>query len=232
MKKLIPEVSFYNCHGEDLKHFNCLEHQALVLQREKKLNGRVKEYDIAPGHIASACYTQCIGSKVKTVIVTWKAPPHPGPEPRASLKAHADWKKKADEYAKCYLYLFHPEVDCYLASHIHDCDYTWDAFVSWIEECQQDDSITSKFRLMSMHNRMKGFNTNSKTKAMTSSCYARSRHMWDESERKQFAKEAAYQRMRDCQDRLVADQMNFGYREDLSVATNKSMLIQTQCVCV
>ena len=92
----------------------------------------------------------------------------------------ANWRAKADAYAKYYLSLFRPET-------IHDnLLYTWSALQDYVQTLMDNESALSKFRLMMMENHMKGMAVSKLSKKMTVSYRGRARDTWTDTERQDY----------------------------------------------
>ena len=126
--------------------------------------------------------------KQKTAIVTVKDPPFPGDRPSPSIrKAYERWRTKADKYARFYLTLYRPESDLYEVSQPNPYSYTWEALEEFVYSLSIDSSLLSKFRLMSLHTRMKGLYTSYRNKIILGTYRARGRDLWDEETKRRIA---------------------------------------------
>jgi hypothetical protein len=164
---LIPKVAMYANRGFGLRKLNLIEYIALIEKREKAntTNTKNKHFEFPPSFICAAEYDQVLCMKQKTVIVIGKSPRHPGKRP-CRLFGHSfeRWRWEADEYACFFLTLYRPEVSCYKITQENTYKYDWDVLDVFVRSLSMDKSILSKFRLMSMHVRMKGLYTTSDNK--------------------------------------------------------------------
>ena len=193
---LIPRPAFYRNRGKELRHLNEMEYEALIDFR-KKGNGEGKkatELDFGPSFKCAATHTQYLRAKQRTIIVTRKAPHHPGKRPTESHQTIERWKEQANRYARFYLSIFRPETECYDAGHENPYSYDWDALEEFVDELSHDDCIISKFRLMQMHTHMKGFFTPYRTKLMLSTYRRRCRDNWNKEQQKAWEIRDAWER--------------------------------------
>lgn len=122
-----------------------------------------------------------------TPLFTGQTPRHPGKQPDSlTSKAGTRWKRSADSYARYYLCLFRPE------DVTTSLPYSWESLTDFIAELQQDDSIISKFRLMTMHNHMSGMRTTEKVKKMTLQFRGRQRDLWTPAQRLAYEKHSMH----------------------------------------
>ena len=70
--------------------------------------------------------------------------------------------------------------------------YDWDALDVFVRSLSMDKSIHSKFRLMSMHVRMKGLYTTSDNKIFSNMYRNRSRDLWDPTTRRLIALDKSF----------------------------------------
>ena len=68
---------------------------------------------------------------------------------------------------------------CYDIVHENTYKYNWESLEAFVNALSTDKSILSKFRLMSMHTRMKGLYTPYDNKVFSGTYRNRSRDMWD-----------------------------------------------------
>ena len=178
-EEFIPWPILYENRGSDLHVLNRHEMRALIQIEKKDKSVTKRQCDFRPQFLLSAAFTQVPHRRHKTPILTSKPPPHPGNEPSKELgNSHAQWKSKADKYAEYYLSEFRPQA------FGEKQDFDWDALCAFVTKLETDSSIISKFRLMSMHMRMKGLSTTTAEKLMVSEHRARARHMWTPQERR------------------------------------------------
>jgi len=182
VRMLIPKVALYANRGYDLRELNLIEYFALIDKRPRTTtkNTQSKHFEFPLSFVCASEYDQVLCMKQKTVIVVGKAPPYPGNRPRQIRGAQYDkWRREADEYARFYLTLFRPEVLCYDIVHENTYKYDWESLEAFVNALSTDKSILSKFRLMSMHTRMKGLYTPYDNKVFSGTYRNRSRDMWD-----------------------------------------------------
>jgi hypothetical protein len=103
---------------------------------------------------------QVLLRKQRTPLFLGTGPRRPGRRPDSSDKskdnqrALVEWNSAADEYSRYYLTLFRPNC-----IEDNNANYNWDALNEWIESIRADRSIMSKFRLIVMHQHMRGMKT-------------------------------------------------------------------------
>jgi hypothetical protein len=199
VRTLVPKVAMYANRGFDLRELNLMEYVALIDMRERVTTAstKCKHFDFPPSFICAAEYDQMLCMKQKTVIVIGKSPRHPGDRPRRLCGRSSErWKREADEYARFYLTLYRPEVLCYEINQENNYKYDWDALNDFVESLSRDKTILSKFRLMSMHTRMKGLYTTSDNKMFSSTYCNRSRDLWDPTTRRLVALDKSFRDMK------------------------------------
>jgi len=205
---LVPECSFYPDRGEGLKELSRHEYAALIkVERRGKLdrNKRRTAFLLGEKHPCFAQYAQYLRAVQCTVIVTRKAPPHPGINPGRGTDEEAAWREKANRYAKYYLTIFRPERLCYEQHQLNKYGYAWEDLVDFITHMQSDTAVLSKFRLAAMHTRMKGFATPYSTKVMLMTYRGRNRDK--HTRRAQESKHLTPSREQEENDRLVDETM-------------------------
>jgi hypothetical protein len=134
---------------------------------------------------------QVVRQKQCTPLLVGDIPPFPGNEPSVDdSDNHTRWQEKADRYALFYLAMFRP------FSVRNQPPDNWRALVQWIEHNSrsEESSIISTFRLMMMHQYMKGMYFPDKlTQAARDYC-SRARHMWTQEESNEFNRQRSYDR--------------------------------------
>jgi hypothetical protein len=187
IKDIVPVAALYPNRGEGLQSLNRYEYAALVKvdkRRENPRRIRRTQYEFGRSFAPASQYAQFLQAKQRTVVFTSKPPPPPGTAPDINnTNEYPQWRDKANLYGRFFLTLFRPEICCYNQSDTNDYEYTWDALLQFVSELQQDKSIISKFRLMSMHTRIKGFWTPFRNKEMLATYRKRNRKIWDPIER-------------------------------------------------
>lgn len=192
---LIPQCSLYANRGAALKHLNRMEYYALISHKEPSKTGspRTAEFPYGEGFEVEGAAVQTILAKQKTPIVIRKPPRHPGKRPGPSDKRYTSWKKSADAYAEFFLTLFRPEIHCYEKKQKNTYLYTWEALEQFVSSLQQDSCIFSKFRLMAMHTRMKGYATTYRHKLILSKYRMRERDLWSKKQADTWAARMAWE---------------------------------------
>jgi hypothetical protein len=197
----LPKSSLYANRGKGLRYLNLMEYYALIKHAPKAgtANTRSARFEFSPDVECAADYDQMLLSKQRTVIVLRKPPRHPGKQPLPSRKkAFQDWTSKAAMYARYYLTLYRPEIDCYASSRRNHYDYSWESLKSFIAELRSDLTFVSKLRLASMFCRMKGFYTPYVSKLILSRYRGRNRDEWDNQTIKQMNRERTFRY--DCEE--------------------------------
>ena len=149
----------------------------LRFEKQPPGNSRnAKQYEMDPSFEGATDCRHSLKVKQTTPLLVGAVPPHPGdcpiePKPHQFkkksrfLKRHSiwslqrrAWRQKADRFARYHLILFRPES-------IHDNhSYTWEDLRHWTTLLAQDDSIISKFRLMTIDNHIKNLRTSGAVK--------------------------------------------------------------------
>ncbi|CAB9503076.1 Inherit from KOG: DNA helicase [Seminavis robusta] len=188
--EFMPASALYLYRGEELAELNYYEYLACVQFWNKKPRNdpsartfkQQQQFAMDPNFVASPVSYHVLRLKQCVPLLTSTAPPHPGnapPDYGESEGTPADilWESKANVYAKYFLSLFRPErmQDSHLG-------YTWKDLKEYITSLQEDSSIISKFRLMSMDNQMKRMRTKTIVKKMTSQYRSRARDLWPPEE--------------------------------------------------
>jgi hypothetical protein len=183
----VPKASFYANRGIALRDLNLMEYYSLIQYAVRLKNDtprRNARFPFAPTFECSSDYDQMLLSKQRTPVVLRKPPPHPGEQPSNESSTHyTRWKARADLYARYYLTLYRPERDSYSVDTRHDYSYTWPDLCEFVHSLSHDRCVLSKFRLMSMHRRMRGFYTLYDNKVMLSRFRSRNRDEWDSETR-------------------------------------------------
>ena len=193
---VFPQCSLYANRGQTLKHLNRLEYASLIRFKEcPKTISRQTDFPFSEGYIIHGLAVQAIMAKQKTPLVIRKPPRHPGKRPSPQSPRYQAWLEAANHYAEFYLLLFRPEPECCEKKQINRYEYTWDALETFVQELQQDNSILSKFRLVAMHTRMRGFVTSFRSKLILTKYRARDRDMWSKEQLKMWETRAAWERM-------------------------------------
>jgi len=204
-KVMVPFGALYAQRGGQLGSLSRMEMRALISIRKKcedPSKSKVKEYDFADGFEIGCQYTQYPSAKHKTVILTERAPPHPGLEPiHTATIEHQQWVEKADRYASYFLTEYRPEPGDPLSY-----GYTWNDLIAYVTTLENDPAILSKFRLMAMHTRMRGFFTQYRVKIMLSDYRGRNRHMWNATDRQKYYTEEWFQKQEERYDRSQIDE--------------------------
>ena len=208
-KTIVPCSALYVNRGKELRFLNRNEYRALVGCKHKSADtsrSKVTEYNYGENFVIGSQYTQYPVAKHRTVVLTSKAPPYPGPEVPVGHIEYEQWKTKADRYACYFLIEFRPEEDCYQDGQINTYRYDWDALKDWCHSYETDPYILSKFRLMAMHIRMRGFATRFHDKVMLSEYRSRCRYEWTDEELQQHATENYLERLRERHERNILDE--------------------------
>ena len=92
---MIPRAAFYRNQGKELCYLNKMEYEALV---DFKMKGnenskRIIEFDFGSDFKCTAMHAQYLHAKQHTIIITRKAPPHPGKRPTQGCKNIKQWKQ-------------------------------------------------------------------------------------------------------------------------------------------
>ena len=234
-RELVPVVAFYANRGAGLKNMNRIEYACLVkveAMAADKPSGHgeagrktVDRLSFGDGFRPGVHYTQILKAKQGTPVVTVKGPRHPGDCPHgARQEAKNTWTADADAYAQYYLTLYRAEVEQYDSSHSNKYQYGWDDLQAWIATQKESPNILSKFRLMAMHLRMRGFNTKFNNKVMLSKYRGRNRKLWTSAQ--QSANKAAYGKGKQS-DHLL-DEYDFR-AQHLSIAPRTLATMKKQC---
>jgi len=121
---LVPECPPCPDCGEGLK---CLSrHECAALARverrgESDLDKRRTAFLPGEGHPCHTQHTQHLRAVQSAMTAMREAPPHPGGRPPGDSRGSADWRDRADKYAKCCLTIFRPEERCSLQTHKDTC---------------------------------------------------------------------------------------------------------------
>ena len=182
-KKLpVPNPIHYRHRGQDLKVLNRHEYYSLVkIQKGSTGNNKrgrkpSKRFSFSIHHPLSSTHSQHLMSKHPVLVCSGRPPKHPGMPPREDKGGQIDeWEKNASVFARYYLCMFRPEDE----GKVHD--YSWDAFVDFVEDLQASNAALCRFRLRAMQ---KHIQTNSSTyrfKRCLQLYRAKSRTVWDKS---------------------------------------------------
>ena len=234
-RDLVPVVAFYANRGVGLKNLNRIEYACLVKVEAMRASkpgpngneGRksVGRFAFGPGFRPGSNYTQILQAKQRTAVVTVKGPRHPGDCPDSTSKAAKNaWTADANAYARYYLTLYRAEVEQYESGQGNKYKYEWDDLCSWVAKQKDDEAVLSKFRLMAMHLRMRGFNTKFQNKVMLSKYRGRNRTLWTSAQ--QAANRAAYGRGKQS-DHLL-DEYTFR-AQHLSIPPRVLGMLKKQC---
>jgi hypothetical protein len=234
-RDLVPVVAFYANRGAQLRNMNRIEYACLVkveampAAKPSRDGGAgrktVDRFPFGRGFGPGAHYTQILQAKQGTPVITVKGPRHPGDCPQGASKAATNtWTADADAYARYYLTLYRAEVEQYESGHSNKYEYGWDALQAWVGKQKNAHGILSKFRLMAMHLRMRGFNTKFHNKVMLSKYRGRNRTLWTSEQ--QAANKAAYGKGKQL-DHLL-DEYDFR-SQHLSIAPRTLETMKKQC---
>ena len=208
-KTIVPCSALYANRGKALRFLNRNEYRALVGDKKKSSDtgrSKVTEYSFASNFEIGCQYTQYPIAKHRTVVLTSKAPRYPGPEVPPNDVDYKQWKRRADRYASYFLTEFRPEEDCYKDGQVNRYRYDWDALKGWVHDYEMDPYIITKFRLMAMNTRMRGFATRFHDKVMLTEYRGKCRYLWPEEELQRHAAEDFLERMRERQERNIIDE--------------------------
>lgn len=184
----LPAVATYLYRGDELADLNYYEYLACCRFENEKPRAAPttsrhfqEHFRLDDSFLAPETSYHVLCMKQRTPLLVKKLPKHPGKQPRSlRSKAGAQWKARADFFAKFYLTLFRP--DCIRSNH----GYTWGDLLDFIKELQEDRSIISKFRLMTMHTHIGGLKAPESVKKMTSQYRSRARDLWTERQKQYF----------------------------------------------
>ena len=195
-RHLFPQCSLYGNRGQHLKHISRIEYASLVTfsKPSKSESRRSDEFAFGDGFLLNGLAVQKIMAKQRTPLVIRKPPRHPGKRPSTRSKRYESWLENANRYAEFFLVLFRPEPDCYEKKHVNTYEYTWDALESFVNDLEQDNSIISKFRLMAMHTRMKGFVTSFRSKLILTKYRSRDADKWNRRQLQDWETRDAWER--------------------------------------
>lgn len=230
---LVPDVSLYLFRSEELENLSYYEYISCVETRNgtavlERDGVRQKRFSLLPSFRACNDTYQVLLRKQKTPLFLNAEPRHPGPRPDPDDKSEdnqlslSQWTVVADEYARYFLTIFRP-------NRINDDDlnYSWSALHDWIESMKADSSIVSKFRLMIMHQHMRGMRTKFLCKRMARDYRARSRKIWSDQDRFQYREGVRRrEKYRNQLDVAVLDDYYTGGEEELSDRQNNNMIRQ------
>ena len=193
---VFPQCSLYSNRGQQLKHLNRMEYRALVKFRAPSQNEKTRknELQFSKGFTIQGIAVQALYAKQQTPLVIRKPPPHPGKRPDTTSERYHSWLEAANKYAEFFLVLFRPEPDCCENDQVNNYAYTWDALEDFVEELQNDNSIISKFRLMAMHTRMRGFVTSYRSKLILTKYRSRDRDLWTKEQLQEWETRCAWER--------------------------------------
>jgi hypothetical protein len=236
-RDLVPVVAYYANRGAGLRNMNRIEYACLVKveplevtkpSRQGGASGKkvVDRFPFGPGFRPGAQYTQIVQAKQATAVITVKGPRHPGdcPPHGASKEAKNAWTADADAYARYYLTLYRAEVEQYESGQGNKYEYGWGDLQAWVEKEKMAPGILSQFRLMAMHLRMRGFNTEFQHKVMLSKYRGRNRDMWTRAQ--QAANKASYRKGKQS-DHLL-DEYDFR-AQHLSIGVRALATMKKQC---
>lgn len=237
MSILVPDVSLYLNRNECLKDLSYYEYLGCIgvrigkpaMSQRGDSKNRQKHFPLVSDFQGCNDAYHVLLQKQKTPLFIGTPPSHPGERPKVdesdetSGRAFISWKLKADEFAKYFLMLFRPHAigDQHLG-------YDWEALLEWIKGLRQDSTILSKFRLMVLHQHIKGVKSSAKYKSMTREYRSRERRLWNDREkcnykeeqrrkayRSQFVAAALEDLESDCLDTGLSDVVNKNMRKQL-----------------
>lgn len=237
MSILVPDVSLYLNRNECLRDLSYYEYLGCIgvrigkpaISQRGDLKNRQKHFPLVSTFQGCNDAYHVLLQKQKTPLFIGTPPSHPGEKPKVnegdknSERAFISWKLKADEFAKYFLMLFRPHVidDQHLG-------YDWEALLGWIEGLRRDSTILSKFRLMVLHQHIKGVRSSAKYKNMTRDYRSRERRLWSDREKCTFKEEQRRKAYRsqvvaaaledlesDCLDTGLSDAVNKNMRKQL-----------------
>ena len=219
---VVPQCSMYANRGHSLAHLNRLEYASIIRTAKETPEDplRMKQYRFGDDYELRGFFSQVIMAKHKTPLVIRKPPRHPGKRPTVNSKQHRPWQEAADKYAEYFLTLFRPEPDCHAANHINNYRYTWEALEEFVSQLQHDNSILSKFRLMSMHTRMKGYLTSYRHKVILTSYRLRERDLWSHRQVQIWAQKAEWEQREAKLDKELSELQFNIIHKDLSQRRN------------
>lgn len=207
---LLPDVALYLQRSRLLSHLSYYEYLGCVgVERgnaTRKSKSR-KRFPLESSFLGCDEIYHVLLQKQRTPLLVGQPPRHPGKKPTlikpetvsddaniASTAQLEEWTSKANRYARYYLTLFRPH-----SMKEDGLSYTWEALEEWVEELRNSDSVLSTFRLMILHQYMKGLFTKNVCKKMTREYRGRNRHMWT-------AHEKFYQKARERARRQVINE--------------------------
>ena len=182
----LPSTSLFLYRHSELRCLSYYEYLAVVQfvnmkPRQTDIGQnthKLRHFPLDPQFLAHSNSYHALGLKQHTPLLTGVTPRHPGNKPSSlATRSGIKWTAKANYYAKYYLALFRPE-DITTAQ-----GYNWTDLEDYISILQNDTSIISKFRLMTMHSHMAGMRTTEKVKKMTLQYRGRKRDLWTSSQR-------------------------------------------------
>jgi hypothetical protein len=209
-KEAVPRVALYHNRGQELCHLNRYEYNALIQVKEKPKNETACSslcFDFSNTFVLAARYTQQLKAKQPTMIFKGKPPPHPGQRPE-KITLVSNWQKRADKYANYILTMFRPEID-------NERDYSWNALESWIKNLQDDNFIISKFRLMTIDNRLQALNATFQQKVIVSDYRFRNHDKWTDYQHQQFDREDHLAQIERMNDQSVLPDDEFSEANDM-----------------
>ena len=212
-KLLVPEVSLYLQRSPELEQLSYYEFLACVKLRIGKPTQRdnptllhvQKHFHLLPGFAGrNDCY-HVLNQKQATPLFAGHVPPHPGFRPTLRFskqkgrshyakwcpynhKLYKNWEAKAEAFARYYLALFRP----HRLSTSPKRNNAWNELNAWIKSLQDDNSIISKFRLMILHQHVRGLRTQSIVKTMGREFRSRGRKLWSLLEILVYSKKDAH----------------------------------------
>lgn len=160
-------------------------------ERKRTSKKKSRIFRFAEEHPLYDSHGQYLKTKQVTLIFNGFAPPFPGPppeRPETNLKDYqrhfAQWKKKADAFARYYLCSFCPMENVYSGQHrIENAElFTWESLCKWVEQSERSPRLVDRLRLDMAFNHMYGFHSKSKHQEIVSAFRMRSRTIWTEAQ--------------------------------------------------
>ena len=210
---LVPEVSLYLQRSPLLERLSYYEFLACVGFRKGKPTEvdnpdnlqTLKHFHLLPTFPGRNDSYHVLLKKQATPLFVGKPPPHPGYPPRVcrsmfasqcsrefsysridsyQLTSFRTWKARADSFARYYLTLFRP----HRSNTCVDNDSPWEDLQQWVTSLRNDSSIISKFRLMILHQHIRGLRSKPVCKKMARDYRSRNRKHWTRSELLEISK--------------------------------------------
>jgi hypothetical protein len=179
---------------------------------------------------------QLVTKKCLPFVIGNPPPKRPGNKPLVRLNEESvgdfknrldSWHKKADLFAKYYLFLFRPISRI----HFRENEYTYEALQEWIEDCRTSKNWLKESRLVMFNNRLNGMSISSTNKKLITSYRGRCRTIWTDEERNNNDEYFASERAQQAEDLQASGLAPVEYNlahSDLGESANRRMAKQEE----